>query len=230
MPKRNPKANDQSQSHGHRVLQISLVLLRLFIIGTVAWALIQQQWVVAIQAGLLLATTYIPHWFIERPYGIGLPVEFHFTVASFLFLSIFVGTIMRLYHYLHGWDWVIHGASGIVLGFFGFMILYTLYIQKRLDMSFKLMAMFAFCVGLAGGALWEIGEFTSDTFIGTHAQFNATDTMMDLVTDALGSLVVSLVGYYYLKHPGAGPLRRFIMSFESHNPQLFKQASTKKGK
>ncbi|HWI12903.1 MAG TPA: hypothetical protein VNT02_01570 [Burkholderiales bacterium] len=35
---------------------------------------------------------------------------------------------------------------------------------------------------------WEIGEYLSDRFLGTHAQMGLADTMTDMITDVVGSV------------------------------------------
>ena len=68
------------------------------------------------------------------------------------------------------------------------------------------------CFALAAGAIWEIYEYTLDGLMGLNMQHyhlvDGTplmgraalyDTMKDLIVDALGALVVSVIGYIALK-------------------------------
>ena len=50
------------------------------------------------------------------------------------------------------------------------------------------MAIVAFCLGMAVGGLWEIVEFTSDGVLDTGLSEGNSDTVGDLVADAVGSL------------------------------------------
>lgn len=178
----------------------------------------------AVLSVLIIFTTFIPHILFERRYGFGLPVEFHLIITLFLFGSIFIGTAIDAYQNIWWWDIAMHSVSGIVIGFMGFIILYTLYMQKRLDMSFKLMMLFAFCLSLAAGALWEVGEFSSDSLFGTSAQRGGNlDSMRDLIADAAGALIVAFAGYFYMRKPGTGPLTRWIAGFAKLNPHLYEQ-------
>jgi hypothetical protein len=53
---------------------------------------------------------------------------------------------------------------------------------------------------LSIGALWEIFEFLMDSLFGLNMQKSGLiDTMWDLIVDALGALVISILGYLYLK-------------------------------
>lgn len=205
-------------------IQRSLIIaIRLFLLGAMIWLLATGRPGSAFLIIVLLAATYVPHFLFERKYGVALPVEFHFASIIFLFSTIFLGTISRVYHVLPWWDKAMHAASGVVFGFLGFLILYTLYQQKRLKMSLKLLALLAFCFSLAAGAVWEIAEFFSDNFLGSNAQHANEDTMNDIILDAAGALAVSVLGYRYLKN-GKGYLRRLVKKFEHYNPHLFERA------
>jgi uncharacterized membrane protein YjdF len=60
---------------------------------------------------------------------------------------------------------------------------------------------------LAFGAIWEIWEFIMDTLAGAYLtkplQQGNTDTMLDLITDLCGGLIIALIGTYYLKRKSA---------------------------
>ena len=82
-------------------------------------------------------------------------------------------------------------------------------------------ALFAFCFAMAFGVIWEIYEFSMDWFLQTNMQKYALesgepligqaalmDTMKDLIVDAIGAFVVSVIGYISLKY-NKGWLERF---------------------
>jgi hypothetical protein len=51
-----------------------------------------------------------------------------------------------------------------------------------------------------------------------------TDTMWDLIVDTLGALVISILGWRYLKNPHEQSfLERWIDGFIKRNPRFFKQ-------
>lgn len=200
--------------------------IRLFLVGAAVWMFINNHPGQALIILVLLLTTYIAHLFFERRLGLMLPIEFHCVITVFLFSCIYIGTISGAYWYVPWWDNAMHAISGVVFGFLGFLVLYTAYEQKRLQMSLKIMAMFAFCFSMACGAVWEIAEFSSDSLLGSIAQRNNTDTMEDLLYDALGALLIAIAGYRYIKF-GRGYLHRFVQNFRHHNPHLFAKATVK---
>ncbi len=73
-------------------------------------------------------------------------------------------------------------------------------------------AIFAFCFALAAGAIWEIYEYIFDGLLSLNMQKHTlkngialvgrealSDTMKDIIVDALSALAVSVVGYYQLE-------------------------------
>lgn len=81
------------------------------------------------------------------------------------------------------------------------------------------------------GALWEIFEFTMDSLIGMSMQkpmlgdpSGLIDTMSDLIVDAFGALIISILGWRYLKNNEQKSfLERWIDAFIEHNPRFFRR-------
>lgn len=216
-----------------RVQYVLLWLIRISLIAAVIWSGFLGDIENLGISVLALATTFVPPLF-ERRYKLALPIEFHLVIVGFIYCTLFLGEVGNAYKKLWWWDMLLHASSGMVIGFVGFLILYVLYMQKRLQMSPKLVAFFSFSMGLAFGALWEIYEFASDAFLRTHMQHGNGDTMHDLVTDAIGALLISIAGYHYLRRHQDGEtqhglMKKFVDGFVSENPQLFKKSARSKG-
>jgi uncharacterized membrane protein YjdF len=91
-------------------------------------------------------------------------------------------------------------------------------------------AFFAFCFAIAVGALWEIFEFAMDELVGTNMQkpflgdpSGLTDTMWDLIVNALGALAIALFGYLYMKRGMSSPVERWIGQLIARNPRMFRR-------
>jgi uncharacterized membrane protein YjdF len=97
-----------------------------------------------------------------------------------------------------------------MLGALGFVLVDILNKDSKVavDLSPFFVAAFAFCFALAVGALWEVYEFSFDAVLGLNMQKHTTesgvalvgktalsDTMKDIIIDALAALVVSVLGY-----------------------------------
>ena len=85
-------------------------------------------------------------------------------------------------------------------------------------------------MGIATGS--EIFEFSMDSLLKTNMQkamlgdpSGLTDTMWDLIVDTLGALLISVLGYGYIKTAQSESfLERWIHAFISSNPHLFNKS------
>jgi hypothetical protein len=194
-------------------------VIKFILIGTAVLAAVGADWEVMLLALVAVILTFVPALF-ERNYKINLPTEFELVIVTFIFAGLFLGEIQNFYVHFWWWDLFLHTSSGIILGFLGFLILYILYYQKKLNASPALISLFAFCFALAIGALWEIFEFSMDTIFGFSMQKGLFDTMWDLIVTAIGALVASVVGYFYIRNQSANSFGKLINKFISKNPEL----------
>jgi len=194
-------------------------LLSLSIIVTFFASLLEKQWLVAFVCVPTFFSFYLPG-ILAKNLSVRLPTEFQFILSIFLYSAFFLGEVHNFYHRLWWWDVMLHAIAGVILGFAGFLILYTLYSQKRLISSAFTLALFSFCFALALGALWEIFEFTMDQVFKLKMQKSGlNDTMWDLIVDALGAFFAAGMGYLYVKFKKS-PLSlfdRMLRKFLSQN-------------
>ncbi|WP_043931458.1 hypothetical protein [Bacillus sp. EB01] len=112
----------------------------------------------------------------------------------FLFCSQYLGSISGWYG-LGWWDTFLHGLSGALLGFTGIAI-YERLIHREAgrQISAWFVFLFVFSFAVFGGVVWEIYEFTSDELFGMTLQGGGNkDTMIDLISDALGGLAIAVL-------------------------------------
>jgi hypothetical protein len=158
-------------------------------------------WTNVFWIGLIFLATFIPT-VIKKQSRLYFPLEFELFIVLFIFLALFLGEIHYYYHIFWWWDLFLHGQSGILVGILGFIIAYILNEQShfRLKMKPAMTAVFAFNFTLAFGVLWEIFEFTMDQLFGTNMQKSGLmDTMFDLILNTFGALVISLLGYLWMR-------------------------------
>ena len=91
-------------------------------------------------------------------------------------------------------------------------------------------AFFAFSFAVAIGALWEIFEFAVDQTMGTSMQkpmlgdpSGLTDTMWDMIVNAIGAAIISISGWWYLKRKRTFFVREWIRKFIKKNPGMFRK-------
>src|SRR5690554_4074704 len=208
------------------------VALQLILLAEAVFAVIGQSWFTAFLTSMIIAITFFPVLF-ERKFRIHIPPEMQLLAIGFVFASLFLGEVRDYYTRFWWWDIVLHTSSGVLLGILGFLLVHILNEVERLDFHMKpgFVAFFAFLFALGTGALWEIFEFAMDLLFGTNMQkpmlgdpSGLTDTMWDLIVDALGALFISLLGWRYLRNPGKESfLERWINEFVTRNPRLFRK-------
>jgi uncharacterized membrane protein YjdF len=152
--------------------------------------------------------------FLQRRFRVSIPSGMILVYALFLFCAIYLGEIQFFYNRVPHWDTVLHSFSGVALGALGFALVELLNNSKsaKVRLSPIFVALFAFSFALSLDAVWEICEFTMDSIFHTNAQrymmvggnplvgqAALLDTMKDLIVDALGALVISIVGYVSIK-------------------------------
>ncbi|MBQ9792528.1 MAG: hypothetical protein IJW32_02120 [Clostridia bacterium] len=117
---------------------------------------------------------------------------------AFITLSAFCGSCLRLNNFIPYLDKIQHTTWGYIAGLIG---LYYLCKTKEIDTlkPFTIIFIF-FAASMATASLWEIIEFTGDTFLGQTAQghpdingvVDVTDTMLDMIVHLCGTLVFTL--------------------------------------
>ncbi|MCL2771953.1 MAG: hypothetical protein FWD71_01270 [Oscillospiraceae bacterium] len=152
---------------------------------------------------------------LERRIHLHIPSIMLVSYALFLFGAIYLGEVRRFYYTVPNWDTILHVFSAAALGSIGFSIVNIL--NKSEAVAFSLspvfVALFAFCFALSLGAMWEIYEFSMDGVLHTNMQKYAlesgekligqaalSDTMKDIIVDAIGAFVMSSIGYISLKY------------------------------
>ncbi|KAB7619564.1 hypothetical protein [Alkalilimnicola sp. S0819] len=213
----------------HRQFVIVLQgILWLAVIGSL-W---EQQWLNALLTVGIILTTLTPQ-LLARRYRLDIPYRFQLLAIAFLFAALFLGEMRDFYGRFWWWDILLHTSSGFLLGIVGFLLVHVLNETEEIGLHMKpgFVAFFAFLFALGVGALWELFEFSMDTFFGMNMQkpmlgdpSGLTDTMVDLLVDAIGALVIALLGYRRLKMADRQSfLHRWLRSFIDRNPRLFRR-------
>ena len=180
----------------------------------------------ALQCLWMLLCMGVPY-FIRRRFMVQIPRLMQVIYVVFCFAGIMLGDFFNFFDKVPHWDSYLHTMSGVLLGALGFILVNTLNHVKsasvRLSPLFVCAAAVSFAVTV--GTVWELIEYSIDGLFGSNMQqFLATsggtlvqagdvpleghaaltDTMKDLALDLAGSLVISVVGYFELRHEKKG--------------------------
>ena len=154
--------------------------------------------------GYLIITFLLTYydWLVKKFLKIKLEPKLKIAILLFIFSTQYLGTILDIYGIFPIWDTILHSLSGVLFTYIGFVVLYEM--NKRIQPEYKIHPIiriaFAFCFTLAIGVLWEIFEFSVDSFLGGNMQVTlgmigqeaVKDTMVDLIAATLGSLAACI--------------------------------------
>jgi len=173
----------------------------------------------------ILVVTFLPY-FMRNLLHFRIPVEFETLSIVFIYITLFLGEVQGFYVKFWWWDLVLHMSSGLLGGMTGFLLVYVLNNNKKINLNLtpEFIALFAFMFAMGMGALWEIFEFAMDNLFGLKMQQDSLlDTMSDLIVDCGGGLIMSLLGYLYLSRKGKDHfLKQIIRKFVNSNPGIFR--------
>lgn len=205
------------------VLQAVMVVELVLLLSQGMW--VNAAWLLAIMA-VTGATTVLGDQLPVR-----IPAEYELLAILFVFGALFLGEFRSYYERFWWWDIALHTTSGLLLGILGFLLVYVLNENKRIDLDMRpgFVALFAFVFAVAAGTFWEIFEFAVDQFFGTTMQkpmlgdpSGLTDTMWDLIVDTLGALVISVFAWWHMKRNIRSFVDLWIDRFIERNPRLFR--------
>jgi uncharacterized membrane protein YjdF len=149
---------------------------------------------------------------------------------AFVFFSLFLGEVRSYYDRIWWWDIALHGTSGLLMGILGFLLVYVLNESESIALSMtpRFVAFFAFMFAVAVGALWEVFEFSMDSFFGTRMQkamfddpSGLTDTIWDMIVNTLGAACISTFSWWYMKRARRSFVDIWIQKFIQRNPGWF---------
>lgn len=156
----------------------------------------------------------LPGW-LGRRWQLQIPSVMMMFYVVFLYCAVYLGEVKSFYYLVPHWDTILHTFSGFMLGCLSFSVITLANRSEKVPVSLTpaFVAVFAFCFSMMLGAVWEIYEFTADGLLGLNMQKFVTaegvtlvghealaDTMKDLIVDAIGALVTSVVGFISLKY------------------------------
>jgi len=161
------------------------------------------------------AVTFLYDYF-EKNQNIHIPDILETIIIIFIYASMFLSVLFNLYDDVFWWDVVLHTASGVILGFIGFLAIYKINRKHSMNISPLLVSTFAFTFAVTMGVIFEIYEFVMDIIFGTDMQswdlpattieigrafqgIGLRDTMSDLIFDTICALSIAVICFFLYK-------------------------------
>jgi hypothetical protein len=193
--------------------------IRVFSIVLIAVTMFTGHWVGMFNAGLTLFVTFIPN-ILQKKWNIVYPIEIWVVVLLFVMAALIFGEIFDFYYKFGWWDDVLHTLSGFVIAMVAFIFIKQLNenVDIRVTLSPFFAALFAVSFSMAISVVWEIFEYSMDTWFGVNMQKSGlVDTMNDLIVATIGAVIVGVMGYLYLKNGANNLIGRIIEKQEKLN-------------
>lgn len=115
-----------------------------------------------------------------------------FIIILFVFVSIFLGSILEFYSKVYFYDKLVHLLSGVLTGVLAIKILNKLNIKGNV-----INIIFIIIFSLAVAVSWELFEYFSDLILKGDVQHVLTtginDTMTDVISALLGCIIFSIL-------------------------------------
>ena len=185
-------------------------LLRLTLLAAAVLAIIYGSWFNLLIIVITLVFTFLPR-LVEKKYKIYIPLDFEFVIIFFVYACLFLGEVRGFYGRFWWWDIFLHTFSAIAFCFLGSIAFFLLFKAEKIKTHPAWIAIFSFCFSLTVAVLWEIFEFTMDQVFETNMQKSGLmDTMGDLISASVSSLLVAVAGYIYLKSDQQSILYRWL--------------------
>lgn len=110
--------------------------------------------------------------FAHKYLKVTLPKELEITILLFILGGTVLGEVANFYTHIPWWDTMLHTVNGFLMAAIGFALIDILNNSPRfhINLSPLFVAVFAFCVSMTVGVLWEFFEFGMDTFFGMDMQ------------------------------------------------------------
>jgi hypothetical protein len=226
----SPQTVERPADVASRLYWVLLAVLQIIMLAELIVLVRARQWLNAFQVATIMGLTLAPIGLGSR-LPVRIPPEFQMLAITFVFASLFLGEIRSYYELVWWWDVSLHATSGLLFGIVGFLLVYVLNENERIDVSLRprFVALFAFVFAIAVGALWEVFEFAMDQAFGLQMQkprfgdpSGLADTMWDITFDAIGALLISAFGWWYMVHDERTFIESWIRKFNAYNRQLFR--------
>lgn len=116
-----------------------------------------------------------------------------------------IGRLCGVYELLPWYDKALHGGDAFLIAALAFVVVYLLHFIGHTHRHPWIDGVVIFLLTLGLGALWEIGEYLVDQWLGRATQGSPqmppfADTMVDLMLDGVGGLLAAIVGPIYMRH------------------------------
>lgn len=158
----------------------------------------------------------------EKVLKIKLGNRLRFHIIIFMMLSFNFGIALSWYQKSFFYDKFVHLLSGVLFAIIGLCLYAMVKKSKNIYRKTDWLMQITYAVFFASfiSVLWETMEFSNYLILGRDSQHHLTtgvfDTMGDLISSLIGSIILAIDYYFYIKR-GKSLSYRIITSFDDAN-------------
>lgn len=168
---------------------------------------------------IVLIPILMAPWLIRKILHYEVSEEIKLVYYIFIFLAQFLGSGINLYNKTIWFDKFTHFLSGILSGFIAILLLVEFKKNPYKNLLFHITYILGITFLIAGG--WECIEFLIDKVSGSDVQHvletGVDDTMLDMVSAIVGSVLFIIVYLYEILYNKSGIIKLFVRSLEKHS-------------
>ena len=174
---------DSQKKTVNKALSLFYLLLRISVIGILIAQFFNGNFENVMLCVLTLILFAIPP-LIERRLKIEIPDTLEVIILLFIYAAEILGEIRSYYTAFPAWDTMLHTINGFLCAAIGFSLIDILNRNDRFKFSLSpfYLALFAFCFSMTIGVLWEVFEYSADTFFGKDMQ---KDTVVSAINSTM---------------------------------------------
>ncbi|MBI4089826.1 MAG: hypothetical protein HY421_00320, partial [Candidatus Kerfeldbacteria bacterium] len=139
---------------------------------------------------------YLVQRYVRLRYGIILPWIVLVVLSASVWLDA-IGNFQHFYARFWWWDRLTHAVGGLAATVGVYAVAVAVWRAGRLNVSWRVLNLYAFCLAQTLGALYEVSEWIGDELFSTHRVQGVFDGPRDLFFNMLGGLVVLLIGAWW---------------------------------
>lgn len=198
------------------------LILQVFIVLIIITSSYTGDYFFSIGGIFALFLTIVPY-IVEKRLCLVIPWWLTFLIVLSLYIHLggeFYSWYLLFFPY---YDKFAHTISGITVGLLGFTVVLLIDRYTKNNFNRPLIIFMIFMFTMAFGAIWEVIEFSMDTFFDGKMQHGNTDTMLDMIFVMIGAIAVSTLGNFYLRKMSKLDLSELLAG----NPNLGKYSKKK---
>lgn len=149
---------------------------------------------------LMAVTLWIMYFLYKKTFLRKSRISFYL-IYSFIVGAMYLGSVLDFYLIIPFYDKILHLLSGLIIGIIGYILFLHMVDGEDKSKYRKYMPiLFSIMFSIAGAAVWEIWEFSTDKLFGFTSQNNSLDdTMWDIICGTIMGIISNIPIYLHIR-------------------------------